>query len=354
METRVTNSSQEINSLDRVHGCLLGIAAGDALGMPALSTIERTIALHGSEITTFIDAATDPAIDPVHYNLSAGEVTDDTYAALAIVQAIIASGKVAVQAFAQAFINWADDDVQLAARLGRTRGFLGPSTVRAIEQLRAGISPYETGGGGTTNGSVMRVAPMGFVYPGDIHATVDATEISCIPTHNTNVAISAACAIACAVSVMAAGVTDMAEIIAAAKEGAELGATRGKIVYCPSIAKRIDLAVQLTQQNKSHAEIRRDIYDLIGSYLPAYEIVPAAIGAFVLEGGAPEASVLSAINIGGDCDTLGAIVGGLVGTLHGVNGFPPLYNTQIEAANNFGLRELSKQFLAATQGINGT
>ena len=198
----------------------------------------------------------------------------------------------------------------------------------------------------------MRVAPMGFVYPGDIAATVDATEISCIPTHNTNVAISAACAISCAVSVMAAGVSDIADIVAAAKEGAELGATRGHAGYCPSIAKRIDFAVHLARQDKPHTAIRRDIYDLVGSYLPAYEIVPAAIGAFVLESGEPEASVLSAINIGGDCDTLGAIAGGLAGALHGVQGFPALYSTQVEAANHFGLRQLSEQFLAATQEIN--
>lgn len=341
-----------VTLLDRIHGCLLGIAAGDALGMPALSTLERTIALHGAEISTFIDASTDRLVDPVHYNLSAGEVTDDTYATLAIVQAIIDSGRVDVEAFAKAFINWADDDKKLAARLGRDRGFLGPSSGQAIERLRAGVSPYETGGEGTTNGSAMRVAPIGFVHPGNIVATVDATEMSCIPTHNTNVAISAACAISCAVSVMAAGVTDMADIVAAAKAGAELGATRGKIGYCPSIVKRIDLAVQLTRQNKPHAEIRRDIYDLNGSYLPSYEIVPAAIGAFVLEGGVPEASILSAINVGGDCDTLGAIAGALAGTLRGVNGFPPLYNIQIEAANQFGLRQLSEQFLAAAQRIS--
>ena len=83
-----------VTLLDRIHGCLLGIAAGDALGMPALSTLERTIALHGAEISTFIDASTDRLVDPVHYNLSAGEVTDDTYATLAIVQAIIDSGRV--------------------------------------------------------------------------------------------------------------------------------------------------------------------------------------------------------------------------------------------------------------------
>ena len=49
-----------ITMLDRIHGSLLGIAAGDAMGMPALSTLEQTIALWGGEITTFIDASTIP------------------------------------------------------------------------------------------------------------------------------------------------------------------------------------------------------------------------------------------------------------------------------------------------------
>lgn len=338
--------TNDIHLLDRIHGCLLGIAAGDAIGMPALAVPEKTIALHGSEITTFIDASIDPTIDPVHYLLPAGMVTDDTFAALAIVKAIIEAKQVAAEAFARAFVVWADEDAELAVQLGRARGFLGPSTGKAIEKLRAGISPWETGNEGTTNGSSMRVGPIGFLHPGDIGATVDATEISCVPTHNTNVAISAAAAIACAVSVMAAGETDLVTIVEAAKEGAELGAKRGTIVYSPSIAKRIDLAVRLTQANKSKGEIQRDIYDLIGTYLPSYEVVPASIGAFVLAQGAVEEGILTAVNIGGDCDTLGAITGGLVGTLHGISGFPPLYSETIEAVNNFGLRQLATDYLA--------
>ena len=335
--------------VDKIHGCLLGIASGDAIGMPALSAPEKTVALFGSEISTFIDASTDPQIDPVHYLLPAGMVTDDTFAALAIVKGITTEKRVAVKVFAKAFMDWIDEDEKLAVRLGRHRGFAGPSTGLAIQKLRDGLSPWETGNEGTTNGASMRVAPIGFLHPGDIAATVDATEISCVPTHNTNVAISAAAAIACAVSVMAAGVVDLEEIVDAAKEGAELGAKRGTKGYCPSVAKRIDLAVQLTKADKSKAAIQRDIYDLIGTYLPSYEIVPAAIGAFILEKGEVEAGILTAVNIGGDCDTLGAITGGLVGTLRGFKAFPPLYNEKIEAVNNFGLRKIAEDYLATIQ-----
>ena len=345
---------QQVDLHDKVHGCLLGIASGDAIGMPALNALEKTIALHGSEIKTFIDASKDREVDPVHYNLPAGMVTDDTFAALAIVNGLIKTKKLTVETFADAFIEWIDEDEKLAIRLGRHRGFAGPSTGLAIEKLRSGMSPWETGKEGTTNGSSMRVAPIGFLYPGDIESTVDATEISCVPTHNTNVAISAACAISCAVSVMAAGETDLSNIVDAAKEGAELGVKRGAKTYCPSVAKRIDLAVQLVAANKPRAEIRQDIYDLIGTYLPSYEVVPASIGAFVLEQGEPEATILSAVNIGGDCDTLGAIAGALAGTLSGFKAFPALYGEKIEAVNDFGLHQLSADFLEAISEITAS
>ena len=35
----------------------------------------------------------------------------------------------------------------------------GPSTSAAIEKLRSGVSPYETGKHGVTNGSAARVPP---------------------------------------------------------------------------------------------------------------------------------------------------------------------------------------------------
>ena len=64
---------------------------------------------------------------------------------------------------------------------------------------------------------------------------------------------------------------------------------------------------------------------MIGSDLAAYEVVPASFGAFVLGQGDPVDTILTAINICGDSDTLGAIAGALVGALHGFNSFPAEY-----------------------------
>ena len=50
--------------VDKMHGCLLGLAAGDAMGMVGLSSYQRTVEIYGAELTTFITPVADPAIDP--------------------------------------------------------------------------------------------------------------------------------------------------------------------------------------------------------------------------------------------------------------------------------------------------
>ena len=335
--------------VDKIHGCLVGLATGDAMGMVGLSSYQRTVDIYGDELTTFITPVTDPEIDPVHYRLPKGTVTDDTFGAVAIIDAIVSRGDVSLATFVESNINWVTYADALSYELGRDRGMAGPSTSAAVEKLRGGVSPYETGKHGVTNGSAARVPPLGFLYPGDLEATVAAAALSCIPTHNTNVAISATAAVACAISVIAAGEADIDAIIAAAKQGAEMGKTKGNMVYSPSVAKRIDLAVQLARSGKNRRQASQDIYDLIGSDLAAYEVVPAAFGAFVLGNGDPVDSILAAINICGDSDTLGAIAGALAGALHGSSAFPSEYEATIERVNNLQLAEKAERFYETIQ-----
>jgi ADP-ribosylglycohydrolase len=253
--------------------------------------------------------------------------------------------KISPEVFAAAYVEWVDATDILCARLGRDRGFAGPNTLVAINQLRAGRSPYETGFGGTTGGAAMRVAPLGFLFPGNIAATVDAVEASCIPTHNTATAIGGASAVACAVSVMAAGATEIAEIIEAAMSGAELGIKRGsKLNYAASIARRIRMACDIALADRSWEQIRRDLYDLVGTGMASHEVVPSAIALFARAGGDVKRAVLSAANTGGDCDTLGAISGALSGAFQGAAAIPVEFETKIESVNGLGLASLAAQY----------
>ena len=333
--------------LDKIHGCLLGLAIGDAIAMPGLCTHELTVAVHGGEITGFVDASPDESVDPVHAKLPAGMGTDDSYAATTIVRHLSRRRRLTVSVVVDAYVDWIGHTDRLCADLGRSRGFAGPNTRKAMDRILDGGDPRETGSTGTTSGAAMRIAPFGFLFPGDFSRTVDAVEISCIPTHNTGVAIAGAGAVACAVSAIATGVTDLDEVIDAAVAGAELGISRGRPYTAPSVARRIVMAQEIARSGRGLAEIRRDLYDLVGNGMESHEVVPSALALLRLAEGDLKQATLLAANAGGDCDTMGAIAGAIAGARCGRSGIADEDSELIESVNNFDLATVSRQFLDA-------
>ena len=333
--------------LDKIHGCLLGLAIGDAIAMPGLCTHDLTVAVHGGEIAGFIDASPDESVDPVHAKLPAGMGTDDSYAATAIVRHLSRRRCLTVSVIVDAYVDWVGHTDRLCADLGRSRGFAGPNTRKAMDRILAGGDPRQSGATGTTSGAAMRIAPFGFLFPGDLGRTVDAVEISCIPTHNTGVAIAGASAVACAVSAIATGVTDLSEVIDAAVAGAERGISRGSPYTAPSVARRIVMAQEIACSGRDLAEIRQDLYDLVGTGMESHEVVPSALALLRLADGDLKQATLYAANAGGDCDTMGAIAGAIAGARCGRHAIADEDSDLIESVNGFDLAGVSRQFLDA-------
>ncbi|HBT16324.1 MAG TPA: ADP-ribosylglycohydrolase, partial [Firmicutes bacterium] len=84
------------------------------------------------------------------------------------------------------------------------------------------------------------------------------------PTHNTNLAIAGASAIAAAVSYCAGGGDDLEEMIQVAISGVQHGMRFGFEIIGASIIKRIELAIELVKTGKHIEEIMNDIYEVIG------------------------------------------------------------------------------------------
>jgi ADP-ribosylglycohydrolase len=319
-----------LNLYDRVYGCLLGQAIGDAFGaagaMAALST---------PPVTELIPP---PATHPIHGGLQAGEYTDDTIFALAILDSLLEVGHPSASDIARSFqatIHRLD--------LANSR-LIGPSTQAAIDAWNRGEPTDEVGRFGWTNGAVMRVALVGLRFPGDLQRTVQAAYESARPTHNTNVASASASAVACAVSRAASGATTVAELIEAACFGAEAGMAYGHPFIAPSVSRRIRFAVSLAQADKPVAERQRDIYDLVGTGLPAYEMAAAALAHVVLAEGDPVAAIRLATNTGGDTDTTAAIAGAVAGAFRGPAGFPRRWIERVDAANHVDLAEYARRY----------
>lgn len=133
----------------RIHTLLLGIAVGDALGVPVEFKERGTF-----HIDRMCGYGT--------YNQPAGTWSDDTSLTLALVDALDGD-TVSLPRMAQNFIAWHDTG---AFTPHGTTFDIGNATARAIARLKRGITPEKAGGTeefDNGNGSLMRIAPLVFV-----------------------------------------------------------------------------------------------------------------------------------------------------------------------------------------------
>ena len=296
-------------------GGLYGQALGDAWAMTADLRPNQTWERYGGWVTELTNAPDD---HPVHAGFVAGQVTDDTQQAMALAQTIIESnGQLTVEGAAQAIISWYN---QID---GDNSPFVGPSTRRAVTALQSGEDPQTTGLRGDTNGGAMRVSPVGLIHPGNPEDALEDAIIACTPTHNTDVAISGACAVAAAVAQALTPDTTLEDIIGIAGWAADMGQKRGPRWFGPSVARKIEFAVELaTDATLTERDRLQNMYDFIGSTLATADAVPCAFGVLAMANGNPVEAAIYATALSGDADTVGAIACAIAGAWHGMDAFP--------------------------------
>lgn len=325
---------------DRARGALLGLAMGDAMGMPSQTLGRAEIAARYGEIADFT-APFDG--HPVSHGLRAGQVTDDTEQSLLLARRLIADP----QGFDDA--GWARDllDWEADIRARGLRDLLGPSSKAALDALLAGADPGETGRQGTTNGAAMRIAPLGIAMPPVTVPLVARVARTCRVTHNTGEAIAAASAVAMVVSRGVEG-ADFDAALPAALEAAEAGQAMGHAVGCPDIAARIARALEVAQSGDA-----AEVADRIGNSVASHESVPAAFAVVRLARGCAWRAARIAANIGDDTDTIGAIAGAMAGACQGAVALPADRVAALLAANELGCIDMLARGLLAQRMTAG-
>ncbi|MFQ3674648.1 MAG: ADP-ribosylglycohydrolase family protein [Aggregatilineales bacterium] len=198
-----------------------------------------------------------------------------------------------------------------------------------------------------TNGAAMRVAPLGFLYAPDLDATVSTAVESAYPTHATSTACAAASAVACAVAACVHPNATLDTITDAACYGADAGAKLGYESINPSISRRIRFAITLVADDRSDSDKLRDLYDLIGMGMAAYETVPVAFAVMHMAQGDPMRAIILSANLGGDTDTTAAICGAVCGALRGSSALDADMVRTLESVNGYDFFELAQAYYHA-------
>jgi len=298
----------------------------------------QIVARWGSLLTGFEPA---PPGHPIAAGLPAGAVTDDTEQAVLLGRLLVAGrGMVDPRELAEALVSWERD---MAAR--GSLGLLGPSTKRAVAAILAGAPPEQAGARGATNGAAMRIAPVGIAVPVSLGLStlVDRVVAASYVTHNTGVALAGAAAVAAAVSAGVDG-AGIGEATAFAVDAAGIASGHGHWVAGADVGARIEWATSLVA-GRERAEAAELIYTLVGTSLATQESVPAAFAVAAAVPDDPWQACLLAASLGGDCDTIAAMVGAVSGACHGVEAFPSEALTVIDA-HGLGLPELADDLAA--------
>ena len=325
---------------NRALGAFYGLALGDALGMPTQSLSREQVQKRFGAITALEDADADQPIAP---NMPAGSITDDTEQAILVAELLVqGQGQIEPAVLAQRLIDW-----EAGMRAKGSQDLLGPSTKRAIDMILAGHTPEESGRYGTTNGAAMRITPVGIAADvADPQRFIAAVVQACQVTHNTTLGISSAAAVAAVVSAGINGM-DLGQALNLGQQIAQQAEAHGHWVAGGRIASRISWARTISVDSDK-ALLADLLYDVIGTSVASQEsvVVSFALAQQVAVGemSAFEALCMAA-SLGGDTDTIAAILGAMLGACLGLESWPAPMIATVKAVNHLELEPLVKGLL---------
>jgi ADP-ribosyl-[dinitrogen reductase] hydrolase len=196
---------------------------------------------------------------------------------------------------------------------------VGFATLRAILKLWIGFPRNASGVYSAGNGPAMRSALLGVYFAESPEQRREFVRASAHLTHRDPRAEIAAAAVAETAALLTNGWDGEADLFAALESLSD-------------DAEWLSLATHLRAaicRGQSVSEFAQTIGAAQGVSGYAYQTVPVAIYAAVLHRDDFAAALTAAIACGGDTDTVGAIVGALVGTRLGVAGIPSSWRTGI-------------------------
>jgi ADP-ribosylglycohydrolase len=291
--------------LDRFRGCLLGVAVGDALGMPTEGYTAREIREKFGVISEMMPAPE----GHFHSGLMAGQFTDDTEETLLLAESLIEACGFSPEGFVEKLTAWGAAWT-MDERLNRGVGF---ATRSAVESMIAGTAWQQSGLAIPTCGSAMRVAPIGLLYHPDLNTVKSYADLQSLPTHTSTAARAGAVAVAVGVALSAAGFSKEIIFRNAASQASRLDSEFAeRLLWAGSL---LDLKPQ-------------DALGLIRNSPLAMETVPAAFYCFLKF--EPKEALIMAASSGGDTDSIASIAGSLFGAGFGASWIPQSWLAALE------------------------
>ena len=317
---------------DRIYGCLIGGAIGDALGAVVENWSYQRVRDEYEKIDTF------QSYDNPHARGTPGAVTDDSvmrqYLCLSIVEN---GGRVTPDEFAETLLEHLNPD-----RVWVTEEIM-------IRKLATGLNPWDSGRDNLRTGTAtMMIAPVGIINAADPkQAYQDGFNIASV--NQDGMDRDAAATVAAGVAEALAPGATVTDVIETMLEHSS------ELVY-----RGIDLAIGLAEGSETFDDYVARFYDeMLDWTWPAVEwnrekfyrgeifcassreLLPATAGLLYLwDGEDPNRAMIEGASFGRDADTIATLMGNIAGALSGATGLRDEWIARCETANEEFFEEL--------------
>lgn len=303
---------------------MLGLAIGDALGMPFEFSNYNQIKGSGWN-GDFLDKISGNPL----WNLNAGQWTDDTHMALCIARSLVDKNDFVKEDVIANYLQW--------FKSGDLRG-IGVTCERALSSIMSGndiakakarpsfrrVGVKDTESDFCGNGTVMRIAPIGLFFRNDLDKLDEAARTDANITHNHPDARDANVFLARLIACIANGSTNF--LI----KGFTDVFSYSKYEY-DHVSKSIANAIALAENYLNGKILLEDVHHVIETRGTAHETLGSAMFCILSTNNFTDA-VCNAVFLGGDTDSRAAITGAIAGTLYGLEGIPKKYIDGVEAS----------------------
>ncbi len=289
----------------RIVGAMLGLACGDALGAPAEFLVQACMKKRWGRLTEMVGGG---MWEP-------GEWTDDTGMALCMAAGILAHPDDPREAAGELFLQWRktakDVGSTIAAALSAYRGNW-PEAAQSTTQARQGKA--------AGNGSLMRTLPVALAYGLDRAQMISMAARLSAMTHWDGEA-ETCCILHC---LWVANILEGKPLLeawhealsegkqAAARRSATQDAPGGESTFRGSFWERLEGAEALTYEKLQPS----------GYAGYSVECLEAAVWC-CLHSSTLEETLVQAVNLAGEADTIAAVAGGVAGAFWGADAIPP-------------------------------
>jgi poly(ADP-ribose) glycohydrolase ARH3 len=284
--------------IDRFQGSALGTFVGDAMGREVEGwSWEQIRAQHG-----------------ILNGIGEGFYTDDTEMMIGIMESLREDPKFDPAITAQRFLT----------NFHPYRGY-GARIYGIMDRLRQGASWDEVGTDSWGNGGAMRIAPIGFFFYDEPERLQEAALTCTQITHRHPEGLAGALAQALGVGMaLQKGIQGEAidpsaflQEIVEGVQGVDMG-----------VATEMGRIAEIEHGGDLESKIER-IAATFSRDVSAIGAVPAAMAAFLINADFQD-TVLTAVNCGGDTDTISAMAGALAGAYYGYSFIPSAWLEPLE------------------------